>query len=46
MDSSTLDTNGNITSSKDAAKQNSSFAYNTNTDLITSTDPRGNNFKY
>jgi YD repeat-containing protein len=45
-DSYTYDSNGNLASTKDVAKQNSSFAYNTKNDLITSSDPKGSQFKY
>jgi len=44
-DSYIYDANGNLASAKDVAKQNSSFAYNTTNDLITSTDPKGSQFK-
>lgn len=40
------DSNGNIISTKDLAKQQSQFQYNTNNDLIKATDPKGNNFNY
>ncbi len=45
-DSYTYDSNGNLISSSDMAKQNTSFAYNTKNDLISSTDPKGNKFQY
>ncbi|MBW8383841.1 MAG: DNRLRE domain-containing protein, partial [Youngiibacter sp.] len=40
------DSNGNVTSTVDLAKQNTSFDYNTQNDLVKSTDPKGSFFTY
>ncbi|MBP1920886.1 RHS repeat-associated core domain-containing protein [Youngiibacter multivorans] len=40
------DSNGNVTSTVDLAKQNTSFDYNTQNDLVKLTDPKGSFFTY
>ncbi len=45
-DSYAYDAKGNVVSTADLGKQNSSFAYNSTNDLVKSTDAKGNNFTY
>lgn len=45
-DSYTYDSKGNVVSTADLAKQNSSFAYNGSNDLVKSIDPKGSEFNY
>ena len=45
-DSYTYDSKGNVVSTADLAKQNSSFAYNGSNDLVKSVDPKGSEFNY
>ncbi|MEQ8153732.1 MAG: DNRLRE domain-containing protein, partial [Clostridiaceae bacterium] len=40
------DSKGNVVSTADLAKQQSSFEYNGNNDLVTATDPKGGKFSY
>ncbi|MFA6941906.1 MAG: hypothetical protein WCQ54_13160, partial [Clostridiaceae bacterium] len=42
----TYDSKGNVISTADLAKQNSTFEYSTGNDLIKSTDPKGSSFSY
>ena len=40
------DENGNLTSTEDLAKKESTFTYNTGNDLIKAADPKGGEFQY